>query len=89
MKRPAENESGSQQHSGSISLQTDDLSDEALISAIAGGAVWAMEPLYQRYSRILYSLKARTGTNGCQRIVNHHYRFVAYQSAFVLSSSHQ
>src|SRR6266581_1988232 len=37
----------------------DDLSDEALISAIAGGAVWAMEPLYQRYSRILYSLAYR------------------------------
>ena len=31
-------------------------SDEALLSAIAGGAVWAMEPLYQRYSRQLCSL---------------------------------
>ena len=31
-------------------------SDEDLLSAIAGGAVWAMEPLYQRYSRLLYSL---------------------------------
>ncbi len=30
--------------------------DEDLLSAIAGGAVWAMEPLYQRYSRLLYSL---------------------------------
>ncbi len=37
----------------------DELSDEALISAIADGAVWAMEPLYQRYSRILYSLAYR------------------------------
>jgi RNA polymerase sigma factor (sigma-70 family) len=37
----------------------DEVSDEALISAIAGGAVWAMEPLYQRYSRILYSLAYR------------------------------
>ena len=36
-----------------------ELSDEALIQAIAGGAVWAMEPLYQRYSRILYSLVYR------------------------------
>src|SRR5437660_12912861 len=36
-----------------------ELSDEALIKAIAGGAVWAMEPLYQRYSRILYSLAYR------------------------------
>ena len=31
-------------------------SDEDLLSAIAGGAVWAMEPLHQRYSRLLYSL---------------------------------
>lgn len=30
-------------------------SDEDLLSAIAGGAVRAMEPLYQRYSRLLYS----------------------------------
>ena len=37
-----------------------ELSDEALINAIAGGAVWAMEPLYQRYNRILYSLAFRT-----------------------------
>src|SRR5207253_6901496 len=36
-----------------------ELSDEALINAIAGGAVWAMEPLYQRYNRILYSLAYR------------------------------
>ena len=34
-------------------------SDEALLNAIAGGAVWAMESLYQRYSRILYSLAYR------------------------------
>lgn len=37
----------------------DELSDEALLSAIAGGAVWAMDTLYQRYSRILYSLAYR------------------------------
>ena len=37
-----------------------ELRDEALINAIAGGAVWAMEPLYQRYNRILYSLAYRT-----------------------------
>jgi RNA polymerase sigma-70 factor, ECF subfamily len=34
-------------------------SDEALLSAIAGGAVWALETLYQRYSRILYSFAYR------------------------------
>jgi RNA polymerase sigma-70 factor (ECF subfamily) len=44
---------------GYISLPIEQLSDEVLISAIAGGAVWAMEPLYQRYSRILYSLAYR------------------------------
>lgn len=38
---------------------TEELTDEALISAIAGGAVWAMEPLYERYSRMLYSLAYR------------------------------
>src|SRR5579872_6590719 len=59
MRRPDDDEPGSQQHSGSISFQADELSDEALISAIAGGNVWAMEPLYQRYSRILYSLAYR------------------------------
>ena len=37
----------------------DEMSDEALLDAIAGGATWAMEPLYQRYSRILYSLAYR------------------------------
>ncbi len=37
----------------------DELSDEALLTAIAGGAVWAMESLYDRYSRILYSLAYR------------------------------
>src|SRR6202140_2564977 len=44
---------------GRLALPLDELSDEALINAIAGGAVWAMEPLYQRYSRILYSLAYR------------------------------
>lgn len=42
-----------------IASPPDELSDEALIQALAGGAVWAMEPLYQRYSRILYSLAYR------------------------------
>lgn len=34
-------------------------SDEDLLNAIAGGAVWALDSLYQRYSRILYSLAYR------------------------------
>jgi RNA polymerase sigma factor (sigma-70 family) len=37
----------------------DELSDEALLTAIAGGAVWAMDSLYERYSRLLYSLVYR------------------------------
>ncbi len=37
----------------------DEPSDEALLDAIAGGATWAMESLYQRYSRMLYSLAYR------------------------------
>jgi RNA polymerase sigma factor (sigma-70 family) len=37
----------------------DEPSDEALLHAIAGGAVWAMDSLYQRDSRILYSLAYR------------------------------
>jgi RNA polymerase sigma factor (sigma-70 family) len=51
------NDSSSQ--GGHFLLPPGELSDEALINAIAGGAVWAMEPLYQRYSRILYSLAYR------------------------------
>jgi len=31
-------------------------SDEALLTALADGAAWALEALYQRYSRSLYSL---------------------------------
>ncbi len=42
-----------------ISSSINDLPDEVLLNAIAGGAVWAMEPLYHRYSRILYSLAYR------------------------------
>ena len=37
----------------------DELSDEALINAIAEGAEWAMEPLYERYNRVLFSLAYR------------------------------
>src|SRR6059058_4108903 len=37
----------------------DELSDEALINALAEGAEWAMELLYERYNRVLYSLAYR------------------------------
>jgi RNA polymerase sigma factor (sigma-70 family) len=33
----------------------DELPDEALLKAIAEGVVWAMEQLYKRYNRMLYS----------------------------------
>lgn len=44
---------------GGDSEENEEISDEMLIRAIASGAVWAMEPLYERYSRILYSLVYR------------------------------
>ena len=37
----------------------DEPGDESLISALATGAVWAMDLLYQRYSGLLYSLAYR------------------------------
>src|SRR5213082_2603654 len=42
---------------------SDELSDEALINALAEGAEWAMEPLYERYNRVLYSLAYRMVTD--------------------------
>ena len=42
-----------------ISPSLDELSDESLLHALAGGALWAMEPLYQRYRRLLYSVAYR------------------------------
>ena len=40
-------------------MSSPEISDEMLIHAIADGAEWAFEPLYQRYSRRLYSLAYR------------------------------
>lgn len=40
-------------------LHGNELCDEDLIAALADGAVWAMDLLYQRYSRLLYSLAYR------------------------------
>src|ERR1700730_888930 len=44
---------------GTPFLHCDEPGDEYLISALAQGAVWAMDLLYQRYSRLLYSLAYR------------------------------
>jgi len=41
------------------SLAVEQLSDEVLMGAIAGGETWALEILYQRYGRLLYSLVYR------------------------------
>src|SRR5437764_1786848 len=38
----------------SLSVSFDEVSDESLLRALADGAVWAMEPLYHRYHRLLY-----------------------------------
>ena len=56
MKSFQKGDAENNQPSHPISLPFDQLSDEVLLSAVARGAVWAMEILYERYSRILYSL---------------------------------
>lgn len=50
---------GAYQGSEYVPFPQNDLSDEALLNAIAGGASWALESLYDRYSRMLYSLAYR------------------------------
>ena len=59
MQQFTNSDANDNQTSGSISIPMEDLSDEMLIRAIARGAVWPMEPLYQRYNRILYSIVYR------------------------------
>ncbi len=59
MKSFQKGDAENNQPSRLISLPVDQLSDEVLLSAVARGAVWAMEILYERYSRILYSLAYR------------------------------
>jgi RNA polymerase sigma-70 factor, ECF subfamily len=46
-----------------ISRTLDQFSDEDLIRAIASGAMWAMEQLFVRYSRVLYALAYRMVTD--------------------------
>jgi RNA polymerase sigma-70 factor (ECF subfamily) len=59
MKSSQKGDAENNQSSLFISLSADQLSDEVLLSAVARGAVWAMDMLYERYSRILYSLAYR------------------------------
>ena len=42
------------------STALDEVSDEFLLHALADGAVWAMEPLYHRYHRLLYAVAYQT-----------------------------
>lgn len=44
---------------GHFSPTNNEPSDEALLQAIADGEMWAMESLYDRYNRVLYSLAYR------------------------------
>lgn len=44
-------------------MEEEELSDEFLIEAIAGGAMWALERLCQRYSRRFYALAYRMTTD--------------------------
>jgi RNA polymerase sigma-70 factor (ECF subfamily) len=44
-------------------MEEDDPSDEFLIDATAGGAMWALERLYQRYSGRFYALACRMTTD--------------------------
>ena len=50
---------GVPKRNGFVPSPNNDLSDEALLNAIASGAVWALDSLYDRYSRLLYSLAYR------------------------------
>ena len=60
IRRVAEDDAASLLYQANcISPSLDEVSDESLLHALAGGAVWAMEPLYQRYRRLLYSVAYR------------------------------
>ncbi|GAC1303431.1 MAG: hypothetical protein NVSMB27_42990 [Ktedonobacteraceae bacterium] len=48
-----------QPSAGVLSPHSAEPSDESLLNALASGAAWAMEPLYNRYSGLLYSLASR------------------------------
>jgi RNA polymerase sigma factor (sigma-70 family) len=76
MKSFEKGDAENNQTSHSISLPIDQLSDEVLLSAMARGAVWAMEMLYERYSRILYSLAYRM-------VGDHHVAEDLLQDAFL------
>ena len=51
--------SPSRQKRPEMSVPVEELSDEALIHALALGVIWSLEVLYERYSRLLYSIAYR------------------------------
>ncbi len=56
-------ESREKQTAGVSVLPPGQLSDEHLLTAMASGAIWAMEVLYQRYFPVYYALAYRLVTN--------------------------
>jgi len=56
---PKDQDPGSGHPKGRLTPLNNEPSDEALLNAIADGAAWALESLYERYSRVLYSLAYR------------------------------
>jgi RNA polymerase sigma factor (sigma-70 family) len=42
-----------------LSIPVEELSDETLVRAISLGVIWALEMLYERYHRLLYSITYR------------------------------
>lgn len=59
MQQSSKSDAEQGQASGYVSIPVDQLTDEMLIGAIAKEGVWAMEPLYERYHRMMYSLAYR------------------------------
>lgn len=59
MQQSGKSDARQSQYPGYVSIPVDQLTDEMLINAIAKGEVWAMEPLYERYHRMMYSLAYR------------------------------
>ena len=56
---PKDRDPGSGEPQGRLTSLNNEPSDEALLNAIADGATWALESLYERYNRVLYSLAYR------------------------------
>jgi RNA polymerase sigma factor (sigma-70 family) len=59
-----------------VTLHRDEITDETVLQAITYGAVWAMEILYDRYSRALYSFAYRI-------VMDHHIAEDLLQEAFM------